>query len=335
MPTVVQSGEVTPIPNIADALFATDARNTIVTSRMRKGERLDAMTHTYKVKREGVRKSGGVPDNKPVTEHEGHDPEHEVLTRMEVFQRAPRVGFIAKHTNVAGTVVVTKPGKTKGTSTKMAKARADQLKNIKHDAESEVLGDQESRPESGPNGSKFRGLGVWLQTTAQADQPIPEEVRTPTGQIYAGTVANFNEDANNTLLQKRWEACGMSSELVGIGGSRIKTQINSFTIYQPQKAGHDSIVRTMNNEVKTLVRGVDILEGDYGTVELHLGFFLPTTARGYYLDFDQIEMLPFGPFMEEEPLANDGGGEARVLRSMFAYHVGDPRAHCKIKPSDE
>ncbi len=337
MPTVVQQDEVGNIQSLTDALFITDARQTIFTSKIRKGERIGAVKHTYKVGREGARKAGGVPDNQPVKEHQGINNEYEVDTRIELFERSPRVGKIAKHTGVAGTTTSRKPGKNTGRSSKMQKAKAQQILELKYDMESESLSDQDSRAEGGGLGSLGRGFGKWVDSAAQGDLAVNENVRTPAGQIYTGTLANLNEDAFIGLMQARWNACGLSSELVGILGSDVKLQVNTYQRYVPTKANMEVIVRTMGPSVNEhkIVQGVDFYEGDFGSVEFHLGFFLPKSKRGYLVDFDHCELLPFGPMMEEEELGADGGGEAVVLRAMYAWHPGDPRAHIKIKPSDE
>jgi hypothetical protein len=70
-------------------------------------------------------------------------------------------------------------------------------------------------------------------------------------------------------------------------------------------------------------------------VEIHLSSFMPSDQRGYVVDMAHCTMLPYGPGTDEEDLGNDGGGEAKVLRSMYLWNPGDPRAHCKIKPSGE
>jgi hypothetical protein len=322
--------------SLSNALYLTYAPKTPFISKLRKGESIDQIKHTYKVGREGAPITNSTPDNAPPAPQGGKNPEYEIDARVGFFEGTPRVGKFAKFKKIAGQTADLSAGKNAGKGTAhLSIARAQHLQRIKYGQEQRALSDNDSVAETATEADKFRGAGVWFQTTAQTDLPVPAEVRTPTGQIYTGTKADFTEAQLNTNLQNRWTSTGVSAELVGIVGAALKTQIGTFNRRLPTIANFESTIRYNGGSGKTIMQGVDIFEGDFGTVEFIADFFMPAAGRGYIFDMEQAEMLPYGPGVAEEPLGADGGGDALVLHAMFTWHPGDPRAHIKVKPSDE
>lgn len=323
--------------SLSDALFITYAPKTPFTSRIRKGKSINQELHTYKVKLKRNVTHSGASDGQPVTVSSGKNVEVEVATRIGVFKSSPRVTDLVKHKVTVAQTTGQNPGPNTGSATHMAQAVADHLQAIKFGMEVEALADQDSQPDGGTdNGSKFRGAGYWIRNSAQTDQPVNSNVRTPSAQLYSGTLAAFSEDSLQTLLEERFKSTGASAELLGIVAPALKSRISTFNRRVPSVSNYESVIRYNSNcEEKTICAGVDFYEGDFGTVEFHAEIFLPSDQRGYLFDMDQCQMMPFGPGMEEEDLANDGGGSAKVLRAMQSWHPGDPRAHCKIAPSTE
>lgn len=325
--------------SLSEALFITYAPQTPVCTRVRKGKAIHQLFHTHKVKLKRSPVHSGATDGQPVKINQGKNPQREVISRVGVFKTSPRVGDLAEFQETVGQTTAQTSGRNPGTgATHMAEAVADHLQAMKRGEEIEICSDQDSQPDGGTpdNGSKFRGLGKWFQTTAQTDQPVPAEVRTPTGQIYAGTLANLSEEKFDEIMQARFTANGTSTELFGVFAPALKANFNLFTRRVPTVGSFDQIIRYGHNaETNMVKRGVDFFDTDWGYAEFHPSIFLPTDQRGYLLDLDQVEMLPYGPGVNEEDLGKDGGGTAKVLRAMFLFHVGDPRAHIALKPSTE
>ena len=324
--------------SLSHALWLTYAPNTPLTSRLPKGKSIGQLYHTYKVKKKRTVVSSGASDGEPVSVSSGKNEQVEIIARVGVFKTSPRVGDLAKHNITVGQTTAQTPGKNAETgASHMAEAVADHLQAMKYGEEVEVCSDQESRADLGPGfGPKFRGVGKWLQVAAQTDQPIDSAVRTPTGQIFTGAIATLTEEALDLLMESRFTANGATSELFGVMSPAIKRTMNLFTRRTPTVASFDSIIRyDYGMEDKTVCRGVDFFETDWGTAEFHPSILMPTDQRAYLLDLEHCEMMPYGPGVEEEDLAKDGGGDAKVLRAMFAFHMGDPRAHIAIKCSGE
>ncbi len=332
MPAILLSGVGAEPKSLSDFLFLTDAPMTILTSKLQVGETLGKEKHTYKVGRRRDPIESATPDGAPPSPTEGADPEYEVDVRVGFFEGKAGVGKFAKHkVDYAQTVAAT-PGKNKGKTgaLHLAKAKAQQLRRIKWGMEKKALGDDESAAETATAASKYRGLGKTLQTTAQTDLPIDSNVRTPTGQIYTGTVADFTEAALIDAMQSRWDSTQYAAELLGLFGSDLKERVGVFNRREPTISNYTTTIRYNSDEAKTMRSGVDLYHGDFGEAEFMLASWMPNAKRGYLLELEQCQKLPFGPGMAEEALGKDGSGDAVVLWAMFAVLFGDPRAHIKF-----
>jgi hypothetical protein len=337
MPAVTLTGMTGAPRSLSDALFLTHAPKTPFMSKIRVGQTVNQPKHTYKVGREGTPVTSATPDNSPPNPAGGKNPEYEVDTRVGFFESMPRVGKFAKHRVIVGQTAAQQAGKNAGSGTPhLTMARVQHLERIKFGMEKIALADSDSSPETAVQADMFRGAGSWISNTAQSDLPVDSNVRTPSNQLYTGTLANFTEAQLNTLLQARWASGGYTTELLGLVGAALKTQIGTFNRRVPQTASYDTVIRYGSQDLaRAVIYGVDIYEGDFEKVEFITDFYMPYSQRGYLLDMAHPEKLPFGPGMDEEKLGADGGGDALVLYAMFAWHPGDPRAHGKIKPSDE
>ena len=298
---------------------------------MRKTGGLDKQLYfEYQVNKLGARKPGGVPDGKDFEAFDGATPRAIMPARGEVFRRAPMVGFIAAGNDIAGI------------GSEWTKAKSDQLTEHKKDMEYEFYSDQDSRPDDGVNGSKFRGLGRFINDGSVltfSELPIPTGFRTPTTQLYTGVLGDgFNtgltEAAVAAMMQARWEQSGDSGDLMGFVSATIKNRFGILSRYVPNVANATPMVRLNNGTVdgKTLFGPVvDVYQSDYGTfrlmaIPLEL---LPDQYRGYFLDMTQIA-LRVREMTKEIPLQDQGGGPRQGIRSIVGPEWGDPRSHIKI-----
>jgi hypothetical protein len=336
-----------PVVNVSDIkgkkqswsniLFTTIAPETPFKSKVVLGPSIDQLTHQYKVKQHRKGSVSGKSDGQPITVLNGSTAEEEVTARVGVWKEGFGVGDVAAEIGSYARTTAQTAGANQGTNaTLMAMAAADQLTAIAEGMEIEMLSDNDSQPDRGPNnGSRFRGAGKWLQTTAQNDQPVPEAVRTPTAQIYAGTLANFTEEAFLTMLKARWKANGTKCNLFGVFAADLQERVDTYNCRVADVASYTQIRRTNNNQSDTVETGITFFKTQWGMCEFHPNYFMPSDQRGYLFEMDMVKAHPFGRGTWDEPLGNDGGGDKRVLKAMNLWHPGDPRAHCKIQPSTE
>src|SRR5262245_46165382 len=341
MPALVEPELVGKRQDLSDMLYVADRKVTPGITSIRKGDRLSNMLYDFIVKSYGARKPGGVPDGKDVSAFDAQSPKRQLQARGEVFRRAPMVGFIAQEMSLAGGVA--------GVPNQFNEAKADQLIEHKRDIEKELWSNQDSRPDDGVNGSRSRGFGRWIYdgtatltldpadpspTTGYFELPVPADVRTPSNQIYTGSVGSMTQAQFDALIQAKYEDTGASSDLRGFVTPVIKNRIGFFSRYQPDVTGYTSrvFISTGQLEGTTLFGAtVDVYKSDWGTFELFpvLTDFMPTAYTGYFLDMAQPRLRNAGTF-DTSDLPNLGGGPRAMIQSILSFFPGDPRAHCKI-----
>lgn len=327
----------TPI-SWSDVLFSSVAKETPFKSSLKMGESIRQVTHGYKVRVKRGTSSSGVSDGETVKVIKGNDAKEELTCRMGKFTEGFGVGDIAGRIDSVANTTSQKAGALRNTNaTQLAQAAEDQARNIAEGMEREMLSDQEGQPDRGPgNGFKFRGLGKWLQTTAQADLPVPESVRTPAAHIFTGAnVAALTEDALIAILKERSRTTGTKSMLTGFVALDIQSQLDTMNMRVQTVAGTTDVRQQNMTRDEVIRSGVKFFESSWGKFEVHWDLFLPTNERGYLLDMEHIRCHPFAEGTWNEPLAADGTGDKQVLKACHLWHPGDPRAHIVIKPQSE
>ncbi len=318
-------------PSLANVILcAANPEETPLITRIRKGKKLTQMDHKYFVEIKPARKSAGATDGEDVTAYEGGGPRKEVEIRAQEFRRTYKVGQQSQ--DVVEDAAV---------PDQMAKLRLDYGKEIMKDVEARALSSTASAADEGSPGlgSRMGGLGYLLSASgdSMADKPIPTEIRIPSDQRFTDTLANLDENDINDLLQSRRELTGNSMELLALVGTDIQRRFDRFENYLPDVSSHTTTFRNMSNQTskREVRRGIRFYESSFGSVELIIDDFLPSSKRGYILDMEQLTWLPHGTGAKRTPLADAGGGPRELLAFIGAFHAGDVRSHILIKPSDE
>jgi len=171
-------------------------------------------------------------------------------------------------------------------------------------------------------------------TTGFNELPIPSAYRTPSAQIYTGSIATMTEAQFQALIQSKYENTGASSELLGFVTPTIKNRIGFFSRYTPTVSNYTPNIYVTTGKVEgtTLIGAtVDVYRSDWGTFTLMpvLTDFMPTAYTGFFLDNDHVRVRA-GRMLEHKELPDLGGGPREVIQSVLSVIPGDPRAHCKI-----
>ncbi len=341
MPILTEPQLVGKKQDISDMVYLADVKNTPGLSMIKKGEKITNTLFDFVVKSLGTRKKGGVPDGQDVNAVDTVNVKAVLQGRTEVFRRVPGVGFIAQLISLAG-------GQA-GVSNEMDDAMGDQLKEIARDMEKEIWSNQDSRPDDGVNGSQFRGLGRWIYegtatltlatgdlspTTGFYELSIPSQFRTPSNQIFTGSIATMAESDISALVQAKYENTGASSEMTGFVTPVIKNRFGTYSRYQPTVSNFTNTVQVTSGKLdgtKLMGAIVDVYQSDWGTFKLVpvLTDFAPTSYTGYFLDMDHVRIRPL-EMNAHFDLPNNGGGPRELIQNIFTVLAGDPRAHCKI-----
>jgi hypothetical protein len=212
----------------------------------------------------------------------------------------------------------------------VAQAEAKSMREIKRDIEATIASDNEMTVENGagtPYG--MRGLGKWIQSTAQATNPVPEAYRTPSDSIIASTLS---ETSFNAMVGSIFAKNGEMNSLTLVANVALRQRISNFTRAQPSSAG---VTYHVNQDAtsKQITLSVNMYDSDFGLVKIVNGnpSCMPTgsTNVGYvlnpkYLSFNTL--IPMGATR----LENQGGGERGFIDVAGTLCVKHPQAHGKI-----
>lgn len=241
---------------------------------------------------------------------------------------------------------------TAGITDELAHEIPKKMTEMARDMECAAGSDQVAVADAGDevNGHKFRGIGTWIQATAQsdADTVVDSSIRPVAAQIYSGTKANLVEDEIKTVLETAWKATGSKGRRVGFVGSKLKKLFGSYQFFIPTSLSTQSTARVSNrnDSDRTLGSMVDVYDSDWGIVELHLtrwnaytGFPAANTSttkgdwRGYFLNTERWAWL-----WNQKPTVYKpefkGGSYKAAMDAIVMFLCWNPIGEIKIDPSD-
>lgn len=212
----------------------------------------------------------------------------------------------------------------------IAQAEAKSMREIKRDIEATIASDNEMTVENGagtPYG--MRGLGKWIQSGAQATNPVPAAYRTPSGSIISSTIS---ESSFNSMIGSIFSKNGEMNSLTLVANVALRQLISNFTRATPASAG---VTYHVNQDAtsKAITLSVNLYDSDFGLVKIMNGnpSCMPTgsTNVGYvinpkYLGFNSL--IPMGATR----LENQGGGERGFVDVAGTLVCKHPQAHGKI-----
>ena len=212
----------------------------------------------------------------------------------------------------------------------VAQAEAKSMREIKRDIEATIASDNEMTVENGagtPYG--MRGLGKWIQTTAQATNPVPAAYRTPSGSIISSTLS---ETTFNGIIGSIFARNGEMNSLTLVANVALRQLISNFT-RSTTAASSQTYHVNQDATSKQITLSVNLYDSDFGIIKIVNGnpSCMPTgsTNVGYvlnpkYLGFNTL--IPMGATR----LENQGGGERGFIDVAGTLVCKHPQAHGKI-----
>lgn len=210
----------------------------------------------------------------------------------------------------------------------VAQAEAKSMREIKRDIEATIASANEMTVENG-SGTPYgmRGLGKWIQDSAQATNPVPSAYRTPTGSILTAAV---NETTFNGMVGSIFSKNGEMNSLTLVANTALRTVISGFS--RTSSATSNTYQVNQDATSKTITLSVNLYDSDFGIVKIINGnpSCMPSTTNiGYvlnpkYLGFNTL--IPMGATR----LENQGGGERGFVDVAGTLCVKHPQAHGKI-----
>lgn len=276
-------------------LTVVDAKNTPLVSMIPKATQLhDSLLMEWPTDGNEAPGDSSVVDNADVETYDNALSAYAVLSgRLQWNRRAAQVSKLAQEAQNQA-----------GIKDKEAKAIAKKLVQLKRDMEIRIGGDGEARVGTGALSNRTRGMGVWIQATAQSLYPVDAAYRTPTGSISTTATASITDATLQGVLTSQYLQCGEKKTWTTVCGSTFKGVFRSLQQTQFGSTNVASSIRTYSQDgaSKKIVSTVDIYTGDHGTMELIDSLWLgyaddgsnvaaTTACRAYNLDMDRWALV--------------------------------------------
>jgi hypothetical protein len=274
-----------------------------------------------------------VPDGKDVADAEYEsieDKKRMMVTTWQQARRATKVGNIA---DVLGAQVPNLPPR----GSLLRKNIEMFMVALRQDVEMVCLSNQDLFFETDDNNpNRTRGLGSFIDDTAQAAEPVPAEFRTPATSIKGGKATRqaISEDDLGDILESVYEANEEPADLDMLCRLGVKRQMADWTRAGSTANNVMPLRRfTQDADEEKIKCSVSIYEGE-GIVRVHPHFHLPAGEAEAYvwayllnLDYHEVNMVDAPKFI---PHPNKGGGPRGHMSWTFFNNVRNPLKDGKI-----
>lgn len=232
---------------------------------------------------------------------------------------------------------------TAGVDNEVANAKAKSLQEIKRSIEAAICSDNDMQADTGVAPYLTRGLGKWIQATAQTVNPVPTLFLTPSGNINTTATASFTEVSLTGVLQSVYENTGDIGSYKLYAGTNLKKGISNFTRAEgATTAKVYTVTESATSHAVTLT--VDFYNSDWGTVEIIPTLFngllngeapgstAQCKARGYLMN-DNLVGLKTMKALGSQELPNEGGGRRGYVDTVLMLVVKNPKGLGKFSAS--
>ena len=315
--------------DLSNDLTILEPEETPVLSMIRKGAGPKAVFQEWVVDDLDNPGFTPVPEGEDVTTFSNAaDNRQRLGNYVHIFRRSWQVSDVQQEVDSAGV------------DNEVANSKAKKLRELKRDIECAICGDDEMVA-TGP-GYGMRGLGKWIEDTAQSVNPVPADFRTPAGSLNSTAAASFVEADVNGVLQSIWEQTNNRKNYTLVAGSSLKNEISSFSRLEGSSGTTKTYMVTENATSKQVTFGVDLYNGDFGVISIISTTFYGRTAaapttygatqkmRGYVLDPSLLSFnylwSPFGQELEDK-----GGGRRGFVKAAGTLQVKNPLGFGKFE----
>ena len=317
--------------DLADVISIVDNKNTPVTSTARKGADItNPGVFSWQADEYKDPSFDGVLTNADVSTFDDASSSRALLSgRAMKFRRSIKVDDYTQISDIAGI------GKNKAFAHSVSKS----LVELKRDIESAVCSDRDSQEQASTNPYRTRGLGSWINASAQTDLPVAAAFRTPSGSINATATASLTESEVQAVLQSMYTVTGTMSSMMLVCGPELKRAFTNFTRFAggtDNKAGLSVRTFTQSAESKKIVASIDSFHGDFGVLDIVPSLFLAKEqasavqlARGYVMSPEMIE-LRYGRRPRFQELEDMGGGKRALVDAIAALVCMNPKGLAKF-----
>jgi hypothetical protein len=317
--------------DLADVISIVDNKNCPVTSTARKGSDIsNPGVFSWQADEYKDPSFDGILTNADVSTFDDASSSRALLSgRAMKFRRAIKTDDFTQISDIAGI------GKNKAFAHSVSKS----LVELKRDIESAVCSDRDSQEQASTNPYRTRGLGSWINASAQTDLPVPAAFRTPSASIESTGTASLTEAMVQTVLQSMYTVTGTMNSMMLVCGPELKRAFTNFTRFAggtDNKAGLSVRTFTQSADSKKIVASIDSFHGDFGVLDIVPSLFLAKDqasavqlARGYVLSSEMLE-LRYGRRPRFQELEDMGGGKRALVDAIAALVCMNPKGLAKF-----
>jgi len=313
--------------DLSDAMVLIEPGDTPMFSMCKKAKEPTNVLFQWPADRYNDPQTAGVLASDDVTSFDDEHANRVLLSgRIQKVRRAFQVDDLVE--NVADLAGV-------GRKQAFNKSAAKALVELKIDIEAIMGSDNDSQVQSGAAPYKTRGVGSWISSTAQSDTAtaVDAAFRTPAASIISTATTSPTENNVIDVLQSIYGVRRARRNYDLVCGVALKRAFTNFIRTQSASTNVMSSVRAFNSNVedKKIVNTIDIYEGDFGILSLHVSTYLAhgsaaavSAARGYVLDMDLLS-IGFNRKPRMEELEDRGGGRRGFCDAIFGVAVSNPQ----------
>jgi len=313
--------------DLSDAMVLIEPGDTPLFSLCKKSKEPTNVLFQWPADRYNDPQTAGVLADADVASFDDQHANRQLLSgRIQKVRRAFQVDDLVE--NVADLAGV-------GRKQAFNKAAAKALVELKVDIEAIMGSDNDSQVQSGAAPYKTRGIGSWISSSAQADTAtaVPTAFLTPAGSINTTVTSSLTESNVIDVLESMFKVRRARRNYDLVCGTSLKRAFTNFIRTQTGSTNVMSSVRTFSSNVedKKIVNTIDIYEGDFGVLSLHVSTYLANggtasaaAARGYVLDMDLVS-IGFNRKPRMEELEDRGGGRRGFCDAIFGVAVSNPQ----------
>jgi hypothetical protein len=262
-----------------------------------------------------------VVDGQDVTNFENAGQNRqEIKTYCQKSRRTAKVSEMAEDVSVVA-----------GAPSEMARSVDKKIEELGRDIEATLCSDNDTAVDDGTNGYKTRGLGSYINNSAQSTLPVPAAFRTPAASIDSTAMASLTEALFRGVLASVFIQRGKTQTLTLLCGTDLKAAITNFTQFKGADSNTYGTIRAYSNELdgKRIVTSITVYEGDFNTVNLVPSLLLAVgtsnapTRRGYLIDWDLLE-LDWNKMPQVNTLPDLDGGPRKVVKAIYCLKCLNP-----------
>jgi hypothetical protein len=224
-----------------------------------------------------------------------------------------------------------------GITNEVANSKTKAMQEIKRSIEAAIGSDNEMQNGTGSLPWLFRGLGKWIQSTAQAVNPVPALFLTPAASIDATATGSMTESAFNDVFQSIFQVVGGKKAYTLFAGPSMKRAVSNFQRATGSAGTTKTYQVTDKAEDGSITLDVTFYDGDFATITIVPDMFNGVTtgssitgptnqqkARSYVIN-PELVGVSYMIGMESVEFPNLGGGRRGFVHAALTLMVKNPK----------